>query len=46
MNSYKYCYVEKYNGLWWISYPDGSKAWPDGFKTQREAMETLDWMCE
>lgn len=41
---YSSCYVENINGLWYIMWPDCSKAWSQGYKTQVWATRTLNWL--
>jgi hypothetical protein len=42
---YNYCHIERYsNGLWYIMYPDNTKAWSQGYKTASWATRTLNWL--
>jgi hypothetical protein len=40
---YRYCHIEQMsNGLWYIMYPDNTKACPTGYKTSGWATRTLN----
>jgi hypothetical protein len=41
-NVWKYCYVEKIGELWYICYPDCTKAYHQGYKTQGWATRVLN----
>ena len=38
---YKSCYIELIDGLWYIMWPDCTKAWAQGYKTRKWAVRTL-----
>ena len=47
MNPFFMCYIEKFtdgDGLWYIRFPDGTRAWDQGFKTRAWATRTLKWL--
>ncbi len=45
MNQYKFCHIEQMNnGLWYIMWPDCTKAWSQGYKTLGWAKRTLNWL--
>lgn len=46
MNLYGQCYIDQYNGLWWVRFPDGSKAWDTGYKSRGWAQRTLRQLLE
>jgi hypothetical protein len=41
---YNSCYIEYVNGLWYIKWPDCTKAWDQGYKTRGWATRTLRWL--
>ncbi len=41
---YSSCYIENINGLWYIMWPDCTKAWDKGYKTLGWATRTLNWL--
>lgn len=42
---YNQCFIEQYpNSLWYIVYPDGTKAWRQGYKTNSWASRVLNWL--
>jgi hypothetical protein len=42
---YQSCYVEKNeNGLWYICWPDCTRAWSQGYKTRSWATRTLNFL--
>jgi hypothetical protein len=44
---YRYCHIEQMgDGLWYIMYPDNTKAWRSGYKTHGWATRTLNWLLE
>lgn len=38
---YEQCFIENVNGIWYIKWPDGAKAWSQGYKTKGWATRTL-----
>lgn len=44
---YRQCYVEQHeNGLWYVMYPDCTRAFHNGYKTKGWATRTLNWLNE
>jgi len=44
---YNQCYIERlYDGLWYIMWPDGTKAWGQGYKTRAWAVRVLNNVSE
>jgi len=42
---YSVCYIEQdTNGLWYITWPDCTRAWGQGYKTSAWAKRTLNWL--
>lgn len=41
---YNQCFIEQVHNLWYIKWPDGSKAWTQGYKTRGWAKRTLEWL--
>ena len=47
MNQYKFCHIEQMNnGLWYIMWPDCTKAWDQGYKTSGWATRTLNFLSK
>jgi len=45
MIMYNQCYIEQQsNNLWYICWPDCTKAWDQGYKTRAWATRTLNWL--
>jgi hypothetical protein len=44
MNQYKFCHIEHINNLWYIMWPDCTRAWDQGYKTSGWATRTLKWL--
>ena len=43
---YKQCHIEEQNGLWYIMWPDCTRAWSQGYKTRGWASRTLNWLSK
>jgi hypothetical protein len=41
---YNSCHIEEMNGLWYIMWPDNTRAWTQGYKTRSCATRTLNWL--
>lgn len=41
---YTQCYIEKIGELWYICYPDCTKAWIIGYRSQQAATTVLKWL--
>lgn len=42
---YDVCHIEQLsNDRWYIMWPDGTKAWNQGYKTLGWAKRTLNWL--
>jgi hypothetical protein len=43
---YNSCYIECVNDLWYIMWPDGTKAWNTGYKTRACATRTHKFLVK